>query len=371
MDLGHAWGATAALATVAEPGHGRYLALFGLEADGDSSWSARHLERVRQGSQPCLEIEVASSEEAEHHTWYLLRCALSCLPRGRRCRAEWSCRRRLMHLRVGLHDPVKDAMGPEAYGRFFGGTPFASHGGFWTSTLARLQDWCRVLARCINEAAVPPAGFAATLRLLGAPADDQAVVAIQRCCTAQVDDDRDSNIFENLARVDQVLYFFEFEFEKHMDFLLDEVELERSRVQYYNCVNAVGFQNEQLAYLVDELLSLRQTLKRCRGGKHEQVRMEHVKLDISDRRDTRRRKEKERLSLAEAIRPLIAEVKMNRFLEKERSRLQDAKEADDPSPTSTRELGDGLLEQAFGGVGLRQKYYSDSELQGLIRDSDK
>ena len=41
-----------------------------MEVDGDVSWSERHLERVRQGTQPHLEIELDGSEEAEGHTWY-------------------------------------------------------------------------------------------------------------------------------------------------------------------------------------------------------------------------------------------------------------------------------------------------------------
>eukprot|EP00931_Biecheleriopsis_adriatica_P103173 TRINITY_DN78041_c0_g1_i1.p1 TRINITY_DN78041_c0_g1~~TRINITY_DN78041_c0_g1_i1.p1 ORF type:complete len:229 (-),score=39.89 TRINITY_DN78041_c0_g1_i1:77-763(-) len=157
-----------------------YLALFGLDADSEDAWSAKHLARVQAEAQPMLEIVVRGHEELEGHTWYVLDCAIwrPCMDFGR---AEWRCHRRLAHLREGLHDQVKELLGSTLYAEHFGDTPFAAHGGF-SGTTSRLLLWCQSLGKCINSCAAPPPVAAAVLRLLSAPAKDPAMIALARTC---------------------------------------------------------------------------------------------------------------------------------------------------------------------------------------------
>lgn len=156
----------------------QYLAIFGLEATSADTWSDRHLEQVKANSQPMLEIAVTGHEEVDGHTWYVLECAIW-RPLVEFGRAEWSCRRRLVHLREGLHDSFKEWLRPDGYAKHFGDAPFASHGGF-RGTTERLRGWCQALTRRINSGAVPPVMAIATLRFLDAPVKDPAVTALAR-----------------------------------------------------------------------------------------------------------------------------------------------------------------------------------------------
>ncbi|CAE8741437.1 unnamed protein product, partial [Polarella glacialis] len=75
------------------------------------------------------------------------------------------------------------------------------------------------------------------------------------------DEDDEKPIYEQRARLDQVLQFFDFEFEKYSGYFEDPQRLEHFRVEYYNCVNAVEFQDELIAQLVEALLALRSQLR--------------------------------------------------------------------------------------------------------------
>lgn len=162
----------------------QYLGIFGLDATDNNTWSPRHLERVQANSQPMLEVAVRGHDEADGHTWYVLECAIW-RPFVEFGRAEWSCRRRLVHLREGLHDSIKEWLGLDGYGKHFGDVPFASHGGL-PGTTDRLRGWCQNLQRCINTAVVPPVVAATTLRLLDAPVKDPAVTALARSCRSEL-----------------------------------------------------------------------------------------------------------------------------------------------------------------------------------------
>eukprot|EP00435_Cladocopium_sp_Y103_P015751 s1097_g3.t2 len=156
-----------------------YLGAFGLLAESGPLWSPTHLARAKDEAQPMLEIVIRGHEELGSHTWYVIDCAVW-RPCMEFARSEWRCYRRLSHLRQGLHDPVKELMGP-SYTKHFAESPFAYHGAP-TGTTARLRSWCQTLCRCINACDVPPAAASVALQLLGAPAKDPAMIALARSC---------------------------------------------------------------------------------------------------------------------------------------------------------------------------------------------
>eukprot|EP00439_Symbiodinium_sp_Y106_P076144 s498_g15.t1 len=182
----------------------------------------------------------------------------------------------------------------------------------------------------------------------------------------------DENIFEQRAKLDQVLQFFELEYEKFSGYFDDPQRMESMRVEYYNCINAIEFQSEVLSQLapllqfdsmsrfslfavVEELLGLRGALRRGEAlemsRKDLSIRLANLKLDISDRKTKRFFKdrlqgrgelasqapcnpsgggavhlmglnggrehcgqEKERRQLVETLSPAIAEAKTQRLL---------------------------------------------------------
>merc|ERR1712048_1307316 len=80
---------------------------------------------------------------------------------------RWGTIRRCAHLRIGLHDPVKKALG-DKYSEYFKLTPFA-HYTAPKGTTGRLDAWFQSLVRCINCGALSPAMVARTLQLLDGP----------------------------------------------------------------------------------------------------------------------------------------------------------------------------------------------------------
>mmetsp|Transcript_63055 Transcript_63055/g.118000 ORF Transcript_63055/g.118000 Transcript_63055/m.118000 type:complete len:230 (+) Transcript_63055:48-737(+) len=170
-----------------------YLSSFGFGAQSHMEWSSTHMGRVKLEAQPALEIVIRGHEELGSHTWYILDCAVW-RPSLEFARSEWRCYRRLAHLRQGLHDPVKDVLGP-AYAESFSAAPFAGLGGR-SGTTARLRSWCQRLCRCINDAEVPPVVAAITLQLLAAPAKDVAMIALARTC-----EEEDAKDFSSIANV--------------------------------------------------------------------------------------------------------------------------------------------------------------------------
>eukprot|EP00930_Biecheleria_cincta_P042499 TRINITY_DN29247_c0_g1_i2.p1 TRINITY_DN29247_c0_g1~~TRINITY_DN29247_c0_g1_i2.p1 ORF type:complete len:213 (-),score=39.52 TRINITY_DN29247_c0_g1_i2:73-711(-) len=118
------------------------------------------------GLSPELSLGVAGHCEEDGHTMYEISCALR--PAEQKFSPTvWSCKRRLCHLREGLHDKVKDSLG-EAYAAHFADAPFARRGGM-PGTTARLGTWLGVLARCLSTGVLPADCCAQVLRFLDAP----------------------------------------------------------------------------------------------------------------------------------------------------------------------------------------------------------
>merc|ERR1719230_953503 len=116
--------------------------------------------------QPCLQISVNSHSEIKGHTCYNFECSLSMSPKLAPY-LTWNGKRRLQHLRKGLHDVAKRELG-SSYERHFKDAPFARRGGV-RGTTKRLNTWCSRLAECINLRAVPPVVVAQVLKLLDVP----------------------------------------------------------------------------------------------------------------------------------------------------------------------------------------------------------
>jgi hypothetical protein len=117
--------------------------------------------------QPELTITVNSHIEFGDHTQYAFVCKVNPRQGSSSSETSWKTLRRLKHLRSGVHDPVRRALGTR-YKHYFGDTPFALHTAP-AGTTARLHAWFGSVAKCINSAALPPMLVASTLRVLDAP----------------------------------------------------------------------------------------------------------------------------------------------------------------------------------------------------------
>lgn len=133
-----------------------FLATFGYMALNADHWC--------EGPQPEFGIWVQGHEDIADHTYYMLRCRLT--QPTRKPARDWRVRRRLLHLRCGLHDPVKEALGVATYTKLFQDAPFARRLGP-PGTSDRLKAWCFVLAQCINQRILTPLTTACALRVLG------------------------------------------------------------------------------------------------------------------------------------------------------------------------------------------------------------
>mmetsp|Transcript_50234 Transcript_50234/g.160851 ORF Transcript_50234/g.160851 Transcript_50234/m.160851 type:complete len:245 (+) Transcript_50234:250-984(+) len=181
-------------------------------------------------------------------------------------------------------------------------------------------------------------------------------------------------IYEQRVRVDQVLHFFECEYDRYAAFVQDADRLESLRVEYYNCVSAIDFQNEILAQLVDELLELRGCLRSAEPVDRKDVciRLAHTKLDIGDRKTKRFFKEKDRRALLETLSPLIAEAKMQRLLEEQASERQETEIQSTGFSAADSEVRGSEMQAHQTSVTARKRYkhYSDQELASLLREKD-
>jgi len=148
-----------------------YLRVFGYDAVSADTWGPNGISRSGQ-DQPQIRLHLDSHiEKAGHsshieshftHTWYVVQCSLDLKrPQGQ---FEWQAPRRLAQLRVGLHDPLK-ALDAGVYSEFFGGTPFAQHGGL-RGTTARLQAWLASLSNLLNGEKCTPAAVALIMKFL-------------------------------------------------------------------------------------------------------------------------------------------------------------------------------------------------------------
>merc|ERR1712224_88481 len=90
----------------------------------------------------------------------------------------WTGKRRLQHLRKGLHDVSKRQL-RSAYKQHFKDVPFARRGGV-KGTTKRLNDWCAKLAECVNSRIMSPVVVAQVLKVLNS-------AVVPACCTSDND----------------------------------------------------------------------------------------------------------------------------------------------------------------------------------------
>eukprot|EP00435_Cladocopium_sp_Y103_P020923 s3255_g5.t1 len=237
--------------------------------------------------------------------------------------------------------------------------------------MATGAKWMSGLLGAVGGAVSGVGGFVGTVvtNVIGGVlegARDVAYGTSQELCDADQEP-----IYEQRARVDQVLHFFDLEYEKYSGFFEDRERIESLRIEYCNCVNAIEFQNEMLAQLVDEVLQLRQLLRSGRVGdgdavvnsrKELGIRLANLKLDISDRKTKRFFKEKDRKNLLETLSPAIAGAKMQRFL------AEQAEQGSAPAATRMEERPSIDPEPKSGGARRRYKHYSDAEIATLLRE---
>ncbi|CAE7254584.1 unnamed protein product, partial [Symbiodinium pilosum] len=197
------------------------------------------------------------------------------------------------------------------------------------------------------------------------------------CNSGEPDKDAcdDENIFEQRAKLDQVLQFFELEYEKFSGYFEDPQRMESMRVEYYNCINAIEFQNEVLSQLVEELLGLRSALRKGEAlnmsRKDLSIRLANLKLDISDRKTKRFFKEKERRQLVETLSPAIADAKTQRLLAEQAAGSQVEVTPVDVAPAAASMeafASDCDKHPSSGTRQRRYKHYSDAELASLLRE---
>eukprot|EP00930_Biecheleria_cincta_P037449 TRINITY_DN25707_c0_g1_i1.p1 TRINITY_DN25707_c0_g1~~TRINITY_DN25707_c0_g1_i1.p1 ORF type:complete len:323 (-),score=47.76 TRINITY_DN25707_c0_g1_i1:6-974(-) len=141
----------------------QYLRKLGYNCSVAGNWP----EEVENGTRrPKLILGHINGHVEEHgHTWYNMHCHLKI--EGTIAR-HWCVPRRLQHLRLLLHDPIKSALGP-AYRKHFKNARFASHGAP-SGTTDTLVKWLSTLSNIINQGVLIPSLVALTLRFLEAPA---------------------------------------------------------------------------------------------------------------------------------------------------------------------------------------------------------
>lgn len=146
-----------------------FLAEYGYVACDELTWKS---------AMPELTIQVVSHTTVRGHTFYHVDSTLRWVPsEDRRTEAMLDDAHtrlassqiglRLSHLRAGLHDPIRRALG-SSYQTYFSNSPFARKLRP-VGTTSRLDAWCRRVAYCIGARLLPPWVAALTLRLLALP----------------------------------------------------------------------------------------------------------------------------------------------------------------------------------------------------------
>jgi hypothetical protein len=138
-----------------------FLSQYGYDAVDDMCWG-RH-----PTQQPDLSIVLIGHIEFGEHTQYELMCRVAPSHDSSGPDVSWRTIRRLKHIRVGLHAPIKCALGSR-YGHYFKDTPFANRTAP-NGTTTRLRAWFCSLAGCINSGGLEPSIVAETFRLLDGP----------------------------------------------------------------------------------------------------------------------------------------------------------------------------------------------------------
>merc|ERR1712232_1176659 len=128
----------------------------------------------------------------------------------------------------------------------------------------------------------------------------------------------DDDPYADLAKTDQVLHFFEYEASKVEGYINGEPSgfaeiMEQKRQQYYNMVNSIEVQDQRIIFLVNELLRFRAEFREHRT-REKLVEIAQVKLDISDCKNKRFFKNKERREVHTELIPMISKVQTARLL---------------------------------------------------------
>lgn len=180
----------------------------------------------------------------------------------------------------------------------------------------------------------------------------------------------EQTVFEQRSGVDQILFFFESEYEKYEGYVKDIEGLEKLRIEYYNFVDAIDFQNELIAGLVDDLLQLRMSFRTSSAAERKDIsiKLAHTKLDLGERKSKRCSKEKERRLLHKTLSPMIAEIKMRRLEDEQAYSKKPLAEA---GTERTQHFDSESCVEAQSGPRRRcRKLYSDAELTALLRERD-
>jgi hypothetical protein len=139
-----------------------YLEDYGFSVASKTQW------RANAGAfcnKPVLRLKLDGHSEQDGHTYYNVKCHF--FSEKRDIHYDWTCKRRLGHLREDLHDRVKEDLGKN-YEEFFSQAPFARRGGL-SGTTGRLQNWLETLASCVNEQHVSPSFVMHLLQFFGTP----------------------------------------------------------------------------------------------------------------------------------------------------------------------------------------------------------
>jgi hypothetical protein len=180
---------------------------------------------------------------------------------------------------------------------------------------------------------------------------------------------RDGNTGSERGDVDQIVAFFEREYYGHEErfsrFLGttgDAEAFETQRIAYFNLTSCIDHQNEQICYLLEELRAKRAEFKqllldapstrrlgRLTAAAVMEVQsalatkaltqsIEVLKMDITDRKNTRFFKERERQDAAGPLSKLISEIKLREFA----SRLDSDEPGGHAPPAAERLSAQGI-----------------------------
>eukprot|EP00929_Paragymnodinium_shiwhaense_P018425 TRINITY_DN12903_c0_g1_i2.p1 TRINITY_DN12903_c0_g1~~TRINITY_DN12903_c0_g1_i2.p1 ORF type:complete len:236 (+),score=59.66 TRINITY_DN12903_c0_g1_i2:102-809(+) len=209
--------------------------------------------------------------------------------------------------------------------------------------------------------------------------------ALHRALGHHAKEDDDGDPYADLARVDQVLHFFEYEASKVEGFVSEEAglaeELEQKRQEYYNMVNSIEVQNQRIEHLVSDLLRLRSDFRERKNGgrtKEKLVEIAQVKLDIGDCKNKRFFKDKRRKEVHGELIPIITRVQTARLMAEqefkkaesvvtpEREAVHTASETQAvPRSSTVRKRAGAYAGKRTGGGRQR---YTDSELTALLKE---
>eukprot|EP00756_Hemistasia_phaeocysticola_P054099 Hpha_TRINITY_DN30044_c0_g1::TRINITY_DN30044_c0_g1_i1::g.21636::m.21636 len=177
---------------------------------------------------------------------------------------------------------------------------------------------------------------------------------------------------------DQILQFLERDLEAMRPTDEERAELEDLKRQYVNATNAIDFHNTQLWVLLDALWTARQHLTRERTS-DAQLKVTNAKLDISERKDKRFFKQKEKDGLATTLRSRINSLQLRALADGRIAaqpppaappspRDSPTKRRASPPPGAPPEVVQGRYE---GGGGMRRRrFVSDAEVMAALKHRD-